>query len=121
MELRTQGSKPRTALPRKDPLEAKDRNAEGLEHKRKCSPRKSLQKFLSGNFNKKGLQKFFSGVLSKKRLLKFFFRCPTKFQQSKKSFVLEPRTGQFSRTRSQSQGLQNVFSRPRMSSRTQLL
>ena len=86
MELRTQGSKPRTALPRKDPLEAKDRNAEGLEHKCKCSPKKSLQKFFSGNLNKKGLQKFFSGVLSKKHLLKFFFRRPTKFQQFKKKF-----------------------------------
>ena len=50
------------------------------------------------------------------------------FDDSKNSAVLEPRTEQFSRTwgfeakdlrlRCQGQGLQNVFSRPRMSSRT---
>ena len=41
-------SRPR---PRTDPLEAK-----GQGHRRKCSPKKGLQKFFSGE---KGLQKFF--------------------------------------------------------------
>ena len=86
MESRTKGWRPRTqknprprlrtALPRTDPLEAKDRNAlgQGQGHKRKCSPKK------------KGLQKFFSGDLQN-------------FKDSKNSTVLEPRTGQFSGTR----------------------
>ena len=32
--------KPRTAFRRTDPLEAKDRNARGQKHRRKCSPKK---------------------------------------------------------------------------------
>ena len=43
-------SRPRTAFPRTEPLEAKDRNARGQGHRRKHSPKK-----------KKGLQKSFSG------------------------------------------------------------
>ena len=44
--------RPRTAVPRTDPLEAKDRNArgQGQGHRRKCSPKKkrSSQKLFSG-------------------------------------------------------------------------
>ena len=56
--------RPRTALPRTDPLEAKDKNARGQ------GPRTQAQVFSK----KKGLQKFFSGVLQKrkKRSLKNF-------------------------------------------------
>ena len=69
MESRTQGlrprtqkiSRPRTALPRTDPLKVKDRNAQGQE------PRTQAQVF-----SKKSLQNFFSGNLQKKRSLKNF-------------------------------------------------
>ena len=85
MESRTQGSRPRprtqknprprTAFPRTDTLEAKDRNArgQGQGHKRKCSPK-----------NKKGLHKNFSGDLQKNKKIKktssqkFFKRSPRK-------------------------------------------
>ena len=61
----------RTALPRIDTLEAKDRNARGQDqgHKRKCSP--------------------------KKRSLKFFSADLQNFNHSKNIAVLKPRTGQF--------------------------
>ena len=84
------GPRPRTALPRADPLEAKDRNARGQGpgqgKKRKCS-----QKIF--------FQKKFSGVLQKKTTSKIFFWRSTKFKQvkAKNNAVLEPRTGQFSR------------------------
>ena len=61
MESRTQGSRPRTqknprprpriALPRTEPLEAKDQG-----HRRKCSPRE-----------KKGLQKFFQAISNREK------------------------------------------------------
>ena len=82
-----QGHK-KISRPRTDPLmaKAKDTDASVLQ--------------------KKGLQKFFSGDLylrkPKKRSLQIFpqgfWRFPTKFQRFKNSAVLEPRTGQFSRT-----------------------
>ena len=62
--------------PRTDPLKAKDRNARGQGQ----GPRTQAQ------------------VYSEKMSLKKFFRRSTKFQQFKKSAILEPRTGQFSRT-----------------------
>ena len=71
-------------------------------------------------------------LLKTKRFLQIFREVSGVFQQnfngSKNSAVLEPRTGQFSRTkgfeakakdlRLRGQGLQNVSSRPRTSSRT---
>ena len=90
----------------------KDTDASVLQKRKKIG----LQNFFSGDLKKKGLQNFFS---SKKGLQKFFFRrslleetkkrsladfpqgfwrFPTKFQRFKKSAVLEPKTGQFSRT-----------------------
>ena len=76
MESRTQGSRPRprTAFPRTDTLEAKDRNAQGQ------GPRTQAQ-VLS---KKKGLHKNFSGDLHKKTFLKKFFKRSTKFLQFKK-------------------------------------
>ena len=72
-------------------LEAKD--------KRKCSPKK------------KGVQKNFSGDLQKK-VEKNISADLQNFNHSKNSAVLEPRTGQFSKTWSlRAQGLQNVSSR----------
>ena len=81
-------SRPRTALPRTDPLEAKDRNAQGQGHKRKSSPK-----------TKKRSSKFFSGVFHLKTPSKIFFSGDLQnFSDSKNSAVLEPRIGQFSRT-----------------------
>ena len=57
------GPRPRTALPRTDPLEAKHRNARGQSqgHGRKCSQKKN---FFSGNLkNKKRSSKKFLLVL----------------------------------------------------------
>ena len=88
-------SRPRTGM-----LEAK---AKDQGHKRKCSPKKkkkrSSQKFFRRSpKKKKGLHKNFSGDLLKKTFSKNFSSAPQNFNNSKTSVVLEPRTGQFSRT-----------------------
>ena len=101
VESRTHGSTPRTqkkirgqghpfqeqtlSRPRTGMLEAK---AKDQEHKRKCSPKKKFFK------------KFFQAIFEKKRSSKKLFRRSTlqHFNHSKNSAVLEPRTGQFSRT-----------------------
>ena len=70
---------------RTDPLEAKDRNARGQGQ----GPRTQAQVFSK----KKVFKNFFQAFSCKKRLQKFFIRRSTKFQQFKKSAVLEPRTG----------------------------
>ena len=80
--------RPRTAFPRTEPIEAKDRNARGQGQ----GPRTLLSK------KKKGLHKNFSGDLHEKTFLKNFSSAPQNFNNSKNSAVLEPRTGQFSRT-----------------------
>ena len=56
--------RPRTAFPRTDTLEAKDRNARGQDqedqgHRHKCSPKKSLQKFFSGDLQFIGVPRIF--------------------------------------------------------------
>ena len=71
-------SRPRTGM-----LEAKDQG-----HKRKCSPKKK----------KKVFTKVFQAISTKKRFPKNFSRAQQNFSNSKYSAVLEPRTGQFSRT-----------------------
>ena len=101
-------SRPRTGM-----LEAKDQG-----HKRKCSPKKkkrSSQKIFKLSPNKKnkkkGLHKIFQAISKKKVFTKIFQAISTKkrfpkkfssasqnFNNSKNSAVLEPRTGQFSRT-----------------------
>ena len=83
VESRTQGLRPRprtqknprtrTALPRTDPLEAKDRNARGQ------GPTTQAQMF-----TKKKVFKIFFQESQKKGLQTFFFRRSTKFQQFKK-------------------------------------
>ena len=55
--------RPRTALPRIDPLEAKDKNAQG--HRRKCSPKKKVFKKLFQTFStkkKKVFKNFFQAI-----------------------------------------------------------
>ena len=86
----------------------KDRpsRGQGQGHRRKCSPKKKgLQKFFSGDLKKKSSKNFFRRSLleeTKKKVFadfpQSFWRFPTKFQRFKNSAVLEPRTGQFSRT-----------------------
>ena len=105
VESRTQGSRPRTqknprpstALPRPNPLEAKDQ-----EHKRKCSSKKrSSEKFFrrsSKKRRKKAFIKIFQANARKKSFPKKFSGAPQTFNNSKNSAVLEPSTGQFSRT-----------------------
>ena len=49
--------RPKTALPRTDPLEAKDRNARGEGHRRQVfSPNKGLKKIFSGDLQKKAFK-----------------------------------------------------------------
>ena len=79
------------------PLEAKDRNARSQGHRRKCSPKKQ------------GLQENFLGVFQKLRSSKNISGELQKFNGSKNSAVLEPRTEQFSRLRGQGR----LTSRPR--------
>ena len=79
VESRTQGSRPRTqknsrprtALPRTDSLEAKDRNARGQGQAPRTQAPSALQK-------KRSSEKF-SGDLQKKTFSKKFFRRSTKF------------------------------------------
>ena len=110
--------------PKTDPLKPMDPDASVLQknnNKKKVfkilfqAILKDLQKFISGDLKKKVFKNFFqakkifknffSGDLflrkPKKRSADFpqsFWRFPTKFQQIKNSAVLEPRTGQFSKT-----------------------
>ena len=91
VESRTQGSRPRT--PKKSEAKAKDQG-----HKRKCSP-KGLHKNFSGDLKKKrSSKKFFKRSPRKNVFQKNFSSAPQNFNNSKNSVVLEPRTGQFSRT-----------------------
>ena len=65
---KNQRPRPRTAFPRTDTLEAKDRNArgQGQGHKRKCSPKKkkkkSSQKFFRQSPQKNVFQKIFQAI-----------------------------------------------------------
>ena len=95
-------SRPRTALPRTDTFDAKDRNArgQGQGNKRKmCSPKKKFFKnFFRRSPTTKKSSKLFSRDLQKNGLEKNFSAHLQNFNHSKDSAVLEPRTGQFSRT-----------------------
>ena len=66
-------------------LEAK---AKDQGHKRKCSPKKK----------KKIFTKIFQAISTKKRFPQKFSSASQNFNNSKNTAVLEPRTGQFSRT-----------------------
>ena len=124
VELRKQGSPPRTqknprpktAFPRTDSLEAKDRNTQGQRHRHKCSLKnkvfKNVSKTRSSKFffrrfqnKKKRSSKQFvrrSPKEEKKRSLQILCKISGVFQQnfkgSKNNPVLKLRTGQFSRT-----------------------
>ena len=90
---------------RTDTLEAKDRNARGqgqglrtqaqvLSEKK----RKVFKKIFQAISKKKAFTKIFQAISTKKRFPKKFSGPPQNFNNSKNSAVLEPRTGQFSRT-----------------------
>ena len=82
-------SRPRTGM-----LEAK---AKDQGHKRKCSPKS--QKFFRRSPKKKMVfTNIFLAISTKKRFPKNFSSASQNFSNSKNSAVLEPRTGQFSRT-----------------------
>ena len=89
-------SRPRTGM-----LEAK---AKDQGHRRKCSPKKKkkgLHKNYLGDLKKKKKKvftKIFQAIPTKKRFPKNFSSAPRNFNNSKNTAVLEPRTGQFSRT-----------------------
>ena len=122
MESRTQGLRPRPrtqkknqgqgqgqpfrgqtlSRPRTGMLEAK---AKDQGHKCKCSPKKkkkrSSQKFFwrsPKKKKKKVFSKIFQAISTKKRFPKNFSSASQNFNNSKNTAVLEPRTGQFSRT-----------------------
>ena len=96
--------RPRTAFRRTDTLEAKDRNARGQSQGPRTQAqvlkkkKKSSQKFFRRSPKKKVFTKFFQAISTKKRFPKNFSSAPQNFNDSKNSVVLEPRTGQFSRT-----------------------
>ena len=118
VESRTQGSRPRTQ--KKSEAKAKDSLSEDRHSRgqgQECSrprPRtkdtstsalqkkKGLHKNFLGDLRspkkKKVFTKIFQATSTKKRFPKNFSTAPQNFNNSKNSAVLEPRTGQFSRT-----------------------
>ena len=83
-------SRPRTGMLE---AKAKDTSASALQKK------KGLHKNFSGDLQKKeDLPKIFQAISTKTRFSKNFSSAPQNFNNSKTSAVLEPRTGQFSRT-----------------------
>ena len=125
VESRTQGSRPRPRTQKKSEAKAKDSLSEDRHSRgqgQECSrprPRtkdtsasalqkkkkkKGLHKNLSGDLQKKKRKekkvstKIFQAISTKKRFLENFSSAPQNFNNSKNSAVLEPRTGQFSRT-----------------------
>ena len=86
--------RPRIAFPRTDTLEAKDRNARGQGQGPRTQSASALQK----KKKKKVFTKIFQAISTKKRFPKNFSTAPQNFNFPKNSAVLEPRTGQFSRT-----------------------
>ena len=101
---RTQkNSRPRTAFPRTDTLEAKDRNARGQGPRTQAQvlskKKKGLHKNFSGDLQKKKIIiRSFQAISTKTRFPNNFSSAPQNFNNSKNTAVLEPRTGQFSGT-----------------------
>ena len=115
-ESRTQGSRPRPRTQKKSEAKAKDSLSEDRHSRgqgQECSrPRtkntsaSALQKkkkvftkiFQAISKKKKVFTKIFQAISTKKRFPKNFSCAPQNFNNSKNTAVLEPRTGQFSRT-----------------------
>ena len=115
---RTQGSRPRTAFPRTDTLEAKDRNAWGQGQ----GPRTQAQ--VLSKKKKRSSQKFFRGELQKKMKRssqKFFKRSSQKnvfqknFQPLHKILTIQKIVLSSSRGQANFRGLEASRPRPRTS------
>ena len=102
VESRTQDSRPRPRTQKKSEAKAKDSLSEDRHSRgqgQECSRPSPRTKDTSASaLQKKGLHKDFSSDLHEKTFSKKFFKRSTNFNNSKNSAVLEPRTGQFSRT-----------------------
>ena len=103
MESRTQGSRPRPKTQKKSEAKAKDSLSEDRHSRgqgQECSRPRPRTKDTSASAlqKKKVFTKIFQAISIKKRFPKNFSSAPQKFNNSKNSAVLEPRTGQFSRT-----------------------
>ena len=106
VESRTQGSRPRPRTPKKSEAKAQakdslseDRHSRGQGQE--CSrprPRTQAQVLSKKKKKKKVFTKIFQAISTKKRFPKNFSSGPQNFNNSKNTAVLEPRTGQFSRT-----------------------
>ena len=89
-------SRPRTGM-----LEAKDQGHKAQVLSNKKKKKRSSQKFFRRSPKKKKKKvftKIFQAISTKKRFPKNFSSAPQNFNIPKNSAVLEPRTGQFSRT-----------------------
>ena len=98
VESRTRGSRPRTQKKSeaKDSL-SEDRHSRGQGQE--CSrPRTKDTSASALQKKKKVFTKIFQAISTKKRFPNNFSGAPQNFNNSKNSAVLEPRTGQFSRT-----------------------
>ena len=116
MESRTHGSRPRPRTQKKSEAKAKNSLSEDRHSRaqgQECSRPRTKVTSASALQKKKGLQKIFQAISkkkkkvftkafqaisSKRRFPKNFSSAPQNFNNSKNSAVLEPRTGQFSRT-----------------------
>ena len=103
VESRTQGSRPRTQ--KKSEAKAKDSLSEDRHSRgqgQECSRPRPRTKDTSASAlqkkKKKVFTKIFQAISTKRRFLKNFSTAPQNFNNSKNTAVLEPRTGQFSRT-----------------------
>ena len=107
VESRTQGSRPRPRTQNKSEAKnslSEDRHSRGQGQE--CSrPRPRTKdtsakifQAISNKKKKKVFTKIFQAISTKKRFIKNFSSAPQNFNNSKNSAVLEPRTGQFSRT-----------------------
>ena len=108
-KIRGQGHKKKSEAKAKDSLsEGRHSRGQGQERSRPRTKdtsvsalqnKRSSQKFFRKSQKKKrSSQKFFQAISTKKRFPKNFSSAPQNFNNSKNSAVLEPRTGQFSRT-----------------------
>ena len=101
VESKTQGSRPRPKTQKKS--EAKDSLSEDRHSRgqgQECSRPKARTKDTRAQVlsKKKVFTKIFQAISTKKRFPKNFSSASQNFNSSKNSAVLEPRTGQFSRT-----------------------
>ena len=95
--------RPRTAFPRTDPFEAKDRNARGQGQEPStqalCFPTKNVSKnIFQAISKKKGLQKIFQLFSKNNVYINNFSSDLQVFNNLKNSAVLVSRTGEFSKT-----------------------